>query len=196
MLLSGKAEYETRTKEFAMMEATEIEKTSALPSPRLLNTHVPVSMLPRQVKDKKVKVMHVYRNVKDVVVSMYFHLSQNKGMENSTIETMIQMMFREEKADNVLFFFRKAGHSIAQTADEFRLAESGPAELVADACSFHKMKEADKTKDQLDHLPRNQMYRKGEVGDWKNHLTVAQSERLDALMKDLEGCDFRFRYTL
>nr|KAG5690249.1 hypothetical protein BaRGS_026701 [Batillaria attramentaria] len=198
MLLSGKAEHDKRAKEFAMMEATEIEKTRALPSPRLLNTHVPVSMLPRQVKDKKVKVIHVYRNVKDVTVSLFFHAKQNPGMENFTIDLLMNTFFSDKGRKGNYFAYLKGMDEFIKSNPDipvFNVSYEDTKE-VADACSFQKMKEVDSSKDTLDHLPRVQMYRKGEVGDWKNHLTVAQSERLDAAMKELEGCDFRFRYTL
>ena len=77
MLLTGRAEYETRTKESLMLEFLTKETIDSLPSPRILNTHLPFSMLPvGEMRRKGVKVLHVYRNPKDTLVSMYFHFRQ------------------------------------------------------------------------------------------------------------------------
>jgi hypothetical protein len=57
MLKSGRVVYEARTKEHMMLEFTTIERLDAEPSPRILNTHLPFSMLNvKGIKDKKVKV--------------------------------------------------------------------------------------------------------------------------------------------
>ncbi|KAL8565923.1 hypothetical protein ACOMHN_000500 [Nucella lapillus] len=66
---------------------------------------------------------------------------------------------------------------------------------IADVTSFAKMRSAEKN-NQETHLPPAEIFRKGEVGDWKNYLTVARSERLDAYMTQLQSCDYNFRYTL
>lgn len=223
MLLAGKTEYEKRAKEFAMLEASEIETTQQMASPRVLNTHVPVSMLPRQVKDKKPKVIHVYRNVKDLTVSLYFHLKQNPGTETLTVEQMMDdvLLGEANRNGNYIAYLKTMDAFIKENPDipifnvSFEETKKDPVgtvtrlaeflgvahtpelcQQVADACSFHKMKAANEAKQQPGHLPPVQMYRKGEVGDWKNHLTVAQNERLEAAMKSLEGCDFTFQYTL
>ncbi|XP_076453327.1 sulfotransferase 1B1-like [Babylonia areolata] len=68
---------------------------------------------------------------------------------------------------------------------------------IAQATSFANMKQADNAKERPSiGGSKSQMYRKGQVGDWKNYLTVAQSERLDAAMTQLESRHYRFRYTL
>ena len=96
MLLSGKAEYDKRTKEFGMMEAVQIEEMQSEASPRLFNTHLPFDLLPvQQVKDKKVKVIHVYRNPKDTMVSLYFHLRQIPGAEAMTFQAIEEFVFNE-----------------------------------------------------------------------------------------------------
>merc|ERR1719474_638231 len=50
-----------------------IEQVKNLPSPRLIKTHLAIEMLPRQVMEKKVKVIYVTRNPRDAVVSFYNH---------------------------------------------------------------------------------------------------------------------------
>ena len=99
MLLSGEAKHEKRSKEMVMLEATQIVEVEKMASPRVMNTHVPAFMLPKQVKDKKVKIIHVYRNVKDVFVSLYFHFKQYPGRETLTLEKLFNQSFFSEKSN-------------------------------------------------------------------------------------------------
>ncbi|KAK7476385.1 hypothetical protein BaRGS_00032385, partial [Batillaria attramentaria] len=47
----------------------DTEKMRQLDSPRILVTHLPFNYLPRQIKDKRTKIVHSYRNPKAVLVS-------------------------------------------------------------------------------------------------------------------------------
>ena len=40
MLVSGTSEYESKVKEFNMLEFSEVEAFNEIPSPRVLNTHM------------------------------------------------------------------------------------------------------------------------------------------------------------
>ncbi|OQV14914.1 putative Sulfotransferase 1C4 [Hypsibius exemplaris] len=44
---------------------------AARPSPRLMKMHVPLTLYPQSLIEKKCKIIYVRRNVKDVMVSMY-----------------------------------------------------------------------------------------------------------------------------
>ncbi|KAL3842281.1 hypothetical protein ACJMK2_020312 [Sinanodonta woodiana] len=84
MLRKGKAEYDTKIKETAMLEFISKDQIEALESPRNLNTHFPLRMLPKDLLDKKRKIIHVMRNPKDATVSMYHHFKAMRiGPEGS-----------------------------------------------------------------------------------------------------------------
>ncbi|KAL8562595.1 hypothetical protein ACOMHN_045859 [Nucella lapillus] len=222
MLVAGKAQYEKRSKVFSMLDTSRIEDIRALPSPRVLNSHFPVSFLPRQVKDKGVKVVHVYRNVKDVMVSLYFHFLQTPGgagldfplMERLFLSDNVPMgnffaymnemrEFRENNPEIPFFLVsfedtKENPEKVIGDLGRFLGVEASPQLIrdIAQVTHFAKMKQADKKKLET-HIPPADIFRKGEVGDWKNYLTVAQSERLDAAMMQLQSCDYyNFRYEL
>lgn len=101
MLVKGKVGYEQRAKECAMLEFLTPDIINAESSPRIFNTHLQFSMLPsQQFRDKRTKLVHVYRNPKDVAVSLYFHLRQHEPfttLERESafdLESTVQMFIK------------------------------------------------------------------------------------------------------
>nr|XP_006984388.1 amine sulfotransferase-like [Peromyscus maniculatus bairdii]XP_006984389.1 amine sulfotransferase-like [Peromyscus maniculatus bairdii]XP_042118003.1 amine sulfotransferase-like [Peromyscus maniculatus bairdii] len=62
-----------------------------MPSPRIFTSHLPYYLVPKGLKNKKIKILYIYRNPKDVLTS-YFHftnLMANLEAENS-MESFLQ----------------------------------------------------------------------------------------------------------
>ena len=60
MLTTGSTEYSGRTKEFAMLEyCDDLQMLETLKPPRLLNSHLFMAQLPKEIVEKKVKVREI-----------------------------------------------------------------------------------------------------------------------------------------
>nr|XP_016851651.1 PREDICTED: sulfotransferase 1C2 [Anolis carolinensis] len=63
---------------------TGLEKIEAMPSPRIIKTHLPVQLLPLSFWEQNCKVIYMARNGKDIAISYFhFHL-MNHGMPETT----------------------------------------------------------------------------------------------------------------
>jgi hypothetical protein len=87
MLKRGNSEYETKTKEAAFLDFRSPEIIRSIPSPRVLNSHYPCKLVPREMLQKGTKIVHVMRNPKDAFVSFYHHM---KPMLNDTFARTFQ----------------------------------------------------------------------------------------------------------
>ena len=88
MLLRGQAVYDKRTADSTFLDVQRVERMAELDSPRLLITHVPFDLLPEQVKAKRTKTVHVYRNPRAVLVSFYFQMKTAKPAPGMTEEDL------------------------------------------------------------------------------------------------------------
>lgn len=73
MLVKGSTDYEQKSKETVTNEFHLPEEFDTMPSPRIFNTHLPFRHLPRDMKNKRCKMIFVQRNPKDVAVSFFHH---------------------------------------------------------------------------------------------------------------------------
>nr|KAG5704620.1 hypothetical protein BaRGS_025262 [Batillaria attramentaria] len=218
-----------------MIDFVDVEEIDEQPSPRTLNTHLPFSMLPvQEIKDKRTKIVHVYRNPKAVVVSMYF-MAKTAGETGTANESAhgFDSIWKGKippyscppgtRTRQLRIRSRDPVTNIRQLAKFLEVDVSDKlCEEIAEACSFQNMKNnfieksparfggghvgdfqggpgGEKTPT-TDKAEKNKqaavIFRKGETDDWKNYLTVAMSEKLDAVaMEKMKGLPFTLHYT-
>ncbi|XP_033752616.1 sulfotransferase 1C2-like [Pecten maximus] len=223
MLTRGTTEYATGPKEDTMLEFRSVDKLNALTSPRVLNTHLRLSNLPKQLIEKKCKLIFVVRNPKDTVVSMYNHMSAKgsafayKGSFDEFISMFMSevvphnqwtrymtgwehdLAFNSDIPRHIIYYEdlkQNPFHEIKKLASYLNVTCTDAfVDDMVEKCSFVNLKEG-KT-NRPDNKRWQFMYRKGEVGDWKTWFTVAQNEVFDEyLTKEMEHSKFNFKYTI
>ncbi|NWI99238.1 ST3A1 sulfotransferase, partial [Crypturellus undulatus] len=195
---------------------------TALPSPRVFSTHLPYYLTPRDLRNKTARVIYVTRNPKDVLVS-YFHFSKiiatleevpdfNLFMERflagkvvgSSWVDHVTGWYSHAQEFNILFLtyeeMKKDLQSAVLKICNFLGKELSEKEVesVVRQATFENMKKDPRAN--YEELPEifqgnkeGHFLRKGTIGDWKNIMTVAQSERVDeVLKKKLEELPIKF----
>nr|KAG5688463.1 hypothetical protein BaRGS_011901 [Batillaria attramentaria] len=221
LLVNKTTDYGDRCTDYGFLDLQLVERVNNLDSPRILSTHLPLQYIPKQVKVKRPKLVHVYRNPKAVLVSMYFMMKNGNMMPDITLDKL-EMTFSSDKGvfskwtyywDQVMEFEKNnpdlsifhisyeelklnTVESITKLAEYLGVEDSQDLiEKIADAVSFKKQQQLEEETAPEDRSDQKKFYRKGEIDDWKNYLTVAQSERLDKAIKDRAGrCRFSAKY--
>jgi hypothetical protein len=187
-----------------------INTWKALPSPRVIPTHLPYLLFPKTVLERHCKLVYVLRNPKDVAVSFYhFHRSHSllgfyKGTWDEFFECFIAgrliygswfdhtsgwLPHTQQKPGNmhVLHYEDMLRNLTTQIRrmSPFLHKELSPQAVSAIAahCSFQGMRANPFTNRQGDPIMDSSIapfLRKGIVGDWRNYFTEEQTERFDA----------------
>ncbi|XP_033631084.1 sulfotransferase 1A1-like [Asterias rubens] len=132
-------------------------------SPRLIKSHLPVQLLPPQVWKKKVKVIYVIRNPKDVVVSYFHHYRLFAPRDNLQFDDHFEMFmegtnhygkwwdhdikfYQRRHLDHILFLrFEEMKNDLRGTVKQISefLGKSFSDEIldaITDHCTFENMK--------------------------------------------------------
>ncbi|XP_068193271.1 amine sulfotransferase-like [Antennarius striatus] len=187
------------------------EPYSLRPSPRLFSSHLIPELMPPGLEDKKAKIIHVMRNPKDIVVSYYHYYHVYPGFETpESLEKFFENFLKGNVGPCLWFDFIRKWISKADqynilylTYEEMvmdlkaavikictflgkNLSEAD-VEKVVEKSTFKNMKKDPKANYKFMTIPEGDHLRKGQIGDWKNYLTVAQSERIDRLFQEKLG---------
>uniref|UniRef100_A0ACD5ZM03 Uncharacterized protein n=1 Tax=Avena sativa TaxID=4498 RepID=A0ACD5ZM03_AVESA len=198
----------------------------ALPSPRLLATHMPMSLLPLHAGSR---VVYLCRDPKDTLVSKFYferRISETSDLSMDSAFSMfcdgfsssgpfwdhcleywkeslarpnnvLFLRYEEIKSDPVQVVRKLAAFlGVPLTQEE---ESSGAAQEVVSLCSFEKL-----TSLQINqvggvdrgnrlYVGNSMFYRKGEVGDWMNHMSHEMGEKLDRIVREkLQGSGLVF----
>ncbi|KAL1021529.1 hypothetical protein UPYG_G00014450 [Umbra pygmaea] len=176
-------------------------------TPRLIKTHLPVQFVPKSFWEQNCRVVYVARNAKDNAVS-YFHFDRmniaqpEPGDWNNFLQRFMdgKMVFGPWNDHVTGWWEKKQTNSNIHYMFYEDMIEDTRRELDK-LCSFLGLSPSEEEKErvrggtQFDNMENNNMVnystipvmdfkispfmRKGKVGDWKNHFTVAQSEQFD-----------------
>ncbi|XP_064625134.1 sulfotransferase 1A1-like isoform X2 [Lineus longissimus] len=193
--------------------------------PRLLKTHLPFEYMPEQILSKGIRCIYVMRNPKDTLVSYYYFYKStssfgkfpglwsdffemfllNNLCYGNLIDNYLSWWEHRDKP-NILFLFyedllrfpKREIKKIAAFCDRPDMPDA-TIDKITEATSFKNMKSNPKTN--YTSIPEDidcsvsAFMRKGLIGDWKNHFTIAQNEIMDKILKErLAGTGLDFVY--
>ncbi|KAI7985408.1 Cytosolic sulfotransferase 17 [Camellia lanceoleosa] len=198
-----------------------ISDLEAIPSPRLLATHIPYPLLPESVIASGCKFVYIWRDPKDVLVSMWYFLNKLKPKEQPPLSldeafdlfcegiadygpfwdhVLGYWKASQESPDKILFlryedlkrepsvYLKRLAVFLGQpfTIEEER---EDVVQKIAKFCSFENLSNLEINKCGVQQFNRelavenSNYFRKGQVGDSKNHLTSNMIEHIDHIMK-------------
>jgi hypothetical protein len=197
---------------FPHLEEVGREVVAALPSPRLIKTHLPKTLTPFAAD---ARYIYVARNPFDCVVSFYHHtrgFPQHYDFSNGTFADFFECFMRGEVdfgdyfehllswaalagAPNLLFVtyeeMKADVRAAVVTVAEF-LGENAQSAVenesivtgILDAVSFKSMARDQRRWSSARPNDMPQFVRKGAVGDWQNSMTPSQARRLLAAFEE------------
>ena len=198
-----------------------IDMTDNLPSPRIIKSHMPFELLPEKLLDTA-KVIYVCRNPKDTCVSFFYHITdalqatyEYKGDFDQFIDCFmdgkieygsyfdhLKSGWKHRNHPNMKFVWYEdmRKNSLKEVSDiasfiNHPISEAKIEELV-EHLKFSNMKDR-ATKQSADAKSKGlgKFFRKGEVGDWKNHFKGDKLKKWDDwIAKNLEGSDIEFKF--
>jgi hypothetical protein len=196
-----------------------IDFLKTLKGRRLFTSHLPFPLMPRGM-NTSAKFIYMARNPKDVAISTYFHDQSKAGYEGtwqehfqlflsgnlyfgSYFDHVLPWWQANQKDKNILFLKYEDmkhyhGGNIARIASFLEVQAAPPLiDKVVALSSFQAMTSNQNTN--FDWVPQKvdkpKHFRKGDIGDWRNHFSPEQSKRMDALfMEKMKGTGLRFDF--
>uniref|UniRef100_A0A8C6TW06 Sulfotransferase n=1 Tax=Neogobius melanostomus TaxID=47308 RepID=A0A8C6TW06_9GOBI len=177
-------------------------------SPRLIKTHFPVQFVPKSFWEQNCRIVYVARNAKDNMVS-YYHFNRMNAVQPAAGEWSDffegfldgKMVFgswydhvngwwqKKKTFPNLHYMFfedlAEDTHGEINKLCSFLGLSVNPEikQHITGQVQFDNMKKNDmanySTLKEIMDFKTSPFMRKGKVGDWKNHFTVAQNEKFD-----------------
>ncbi|XP_068099951.1 sulfotransferase 1C1-like [Hyperolius riggenbachi] len=203
-----------------------VDAANAMPSPRVLKTHMPIKLVPPSFWEKNCKVIYVARNAKDIMVSYFYFQKLNLRLPDpGTWNEYFSTFLAGDVAwgswfDHVIDWWKaKEEHRILYVFYEDIIED--PKREIRKIAKFMEQEVSDEVLETIHHhtsfevmkdnpmanfttLPPevfdqsiSKFMRKGKVGDWKNHFLVSQNIVFDEeYRKRMEGSGLTFREEL
>ncbi|KAL4633408.1 hypothetical protein ACB092_04G120800 [Castanea dentata] len=156
----------------------------------LVATHIPYTSSPGSIISSGCKISYIFRDPKDVIVSSW-HFSQKlspEGYWRASLESpeMILFIKYEDLTNETIHYVKKMNEFMGYP---FSLEEevNGVVQNIINLCSFENLSSLEVNQSgPMQFLSgivgeNNAYFRKGKVGDWKNHLTPKMATRLDQI---------------
>ncbi|EOA25552.1 hypothetical protein CARUB_v10018897mg [Capsella rubella] len=187
---------------------------SGLPTPRLMNTHIPYLSLPESIKSSSCKIVYCCRNPKDMFVSLW-HFGKKLAPEETAdypiekaVEAFCEGKFiggpfwehileywyaSRENPNKVLFVTyeelkKQTGAEMKQIAEFLGCGfiEEEEVREIVKLCSFESLSnlEVNRAGKLPNGIETKSFFRKGETGGWRDTLSESLAEEIDRTIEE------------